>query len=62
MNTLVLKSFWQEEDGQDLVEYTLLLAFIALCAVALLNSVSGSIQNLWKTLSNSLTSATTAAS
>ncbi len=30
-----LKNFWVEEDGQDMVEYSLLLAFIALGATAL---------------------------
>ena len=62
MTTHALKAFWQEEDGQDLVEYSLLLAFIALAAVAILNSVKGSISTLWGDISNALTSATTAAS
>ena len=62
MNTLAMKAFWQEEDGQDLVEYSLLLAFIALAAVALLSSVKGQITTLWADISNALTSATTAAS
>ena len=58
----VLTALWREEDGQDLVEYSLLLAFIALAAVAILNSASSSISTLWKDISNALTSATTAAS
>jgi Flp pilus assembly pilin Flp len=62
MITLAMKAFWQEEDGQDLVEYSLLLAFIALAAVALLSSVKTQIQTLWGDISNALTSATTAAS
>ena len=36
MITSTLQTFWQEKDGQDLVEYSLLLAFIALAAVAIL--------------------------
>jgi Flp pilus assembly pilin Flp len=62
MITLAMKALWQEEDGQDLVEYSLLLAFIALAAVALLSSVKGQIQTLWGDISNALGSATTAAS
>ena len=62
MITLAMKAFWQEEDGQDLVEYSLLLAFIALAAVALLSSVKTQITTLWSDISNALTSATTAAS
>ena len=30
-----LKRFWQEEEGQDLIEYTLLLAFVALASASL---------------------------
>ena len=60
--SLTLQALWADEDGQDLVEYTLLLAFIALAAIALLNSTSASIKNLWQKTSTALTSATTAAS
>ena len=30
-----LKNFWKEDQGQDLIEYTLLLAFVALASAAL---------------------------
>lgn len=62
MITSALRGFWREEDGQDLVEYSLLLAFIALAAVAILNQASGSIKTLWQDISTALTSATSAAS
>ncbi len=51
------KSLWREEEGQDLVEYSLLLAFIALAAVGVLTSVSTEVNGLWKTVNNSLSSA-----
>lgn len=41
------KRFWNEEDGQDLVEYTLLLAFVALASAALFISAGTSINNIW---------------
>lgn len=56
------KTLWAEEDGQDLVEYSLLLAFIALAAVTILSSVKTSIKTLWNDVSNALTCATTGAS
>lgn len=62
MMTSALKTFWQEEDGQDLVEYSLLLAFIALAAVSILSSVGGSIKSLFTGMNTALTSASTAAS
>ena len=55
-----LLSFWKEEDGQDLVEYSLLLAFIALAAVALLGSVKGSIGAMWTSINSTMTSANAA--
>ena len=51
-----------EEDGQDLVEYSLLLAFIALAAVALLSSVSHNVTTLWQDCSNAFSTALTTAS
>jgi pilus assembly protein Flp/PilA len=62
MITSALQAFWQEEDGQDLVEYSLLLAFIALAAVALLSGVGGNVNKIWTTINSSIGSAATAAS
>ena len=62
MITSVLQAFWQEEDGQDLVEYSLLLAFIALAAVALLTGVQGSIKTLWQNINNGISNAAVTAS
>ena len=62
MVTSVMNAFWQEEDGQDLVEYSLLLAFIALAAVALLQSAKTSINTLWTNISTALANAATASS
>ncbi len=62
MITSALQAFWREEDGQDLVEYALLLAFIALAAVAVLTSVQTNIKTLWKDISNALSDAVSAAS
>jgi Flp pilus assembly pilin Flp len=50
-----------EEDGQDLVEYSLLLAFIALAAVAVLGNVKTQINGLWTTVNSKLSSANTVA-
>jgi Flp pilus assembly pilin Flp len=62
MSTSVLKALWREEDGQDMVEYALLLAFIALAAVTILSSTSGSLNKLWNAVSTTLSSSATAAS
>ncbi len=62
MITSAIKAFWQEEDGQDMVEYALLLAFIALAAIAVMGGVSQKLNGLWTTINTQLTNANTAAS
>jgi Flp pilus assembly pilin Flp len=56
-----LKNFIQDEQGQDLVEYTLLLAFIALAIGALYTAMGTSILNIWTKANTDLTNANTAA-
>jgi Flp pilus assembly pilin Flp len=62
MISSMLKTFWQEEDGQDMVEYALLLAFVALAGVSLLSGISTSIKGIFTSISTNLASANTAAS
>ena len=52
-----LKTFWQDESGQDLIEYTLLLAFIALASASLYLSAGNSVQGIWSTASSQLAAA-----
>jgi Flp pilus assembly pilin Flp len=52
-----LKRFWQEESGQDLIEYTLLMAFIALASAAIFIGAGGSISQIWTTANAQLASA-----
>lgn len=56
-----LKVFCNEEDGQDLVEYSLLLAFLALATIGLLTNARTSLNGLWGTVSTSLNTANTTA-
>ena len=51
-----LKAFWQEEDGQDMVEYALLIAFVAIAAIALLGGVGNSVKSMWSNISSTLNS------
>ncbi len=47
-------ALWQEEVGQDMVEYALLLGFVALAAVSLLTGVRTSISSIWSIASSTL--------
>lgn len=51
------KAFWNDERGQDLVEYTLLMAFVALAAAALFLGAGSSIQGIWTTSNTNLSQA-----
>ncbi|HEY7210780.1 MAG TPA: Flp family type IVb pilin [Bryobacteraceae bacterium] len=57
----MVRSFFKEEDGQDLVEYSLLLAFIALAAVAVLGQVKTQISGVWSKVNSKLANASAAA-
>jgi len=57
----LLRNFWNDEQGQDLIEYTLLMAFVALASAALFLGAGGSIKSIWTTTNNQLSSAAGAA-
>ena len=57
-----LRKFWQEEQGQDLIEYTLLMAFVALASASLFIGAGGSIKGIWTTSNSQLAAANTQAS
>ena len=57
-----LYGFLTEEQGQDLIEYTLLLAFVCLASAALFISAGGSVGGIWSATNSRLTAANTAAS
>jgi Flp pilus assembly pilin Flp len=48
---------WHEEQGQDLIEYTLMLAFVALASAALFSSAGTSINQIWSKTNSQLTTA-----
>jgi Flp pilus assembly pilin Flp len=43
----LIRQFVREEKGQDLVEYTLLLAFVCLASAALFIGAGKSMANVW---------------
>ena len=57
----MLRRLWKDEEGQDLIEYTLLLAFVALASAALFLGAGGSISGIWTTSNSQLASANTIA-
>jgi Flp pilus assembly pilin Flp len=57
-----LLGFLNDDQGQDLIEYTLLMAFVALASAALFLGAGGSISGIWSTSNSQLVAANTSAS
>ena len=58
----MIARFLREEDGQDLVEYSLLLAFVCLGAAALFVNAGSQIYGIWTVANTFLVNANTSAS
>jgi Flp pilus assembly pilin Flp len=50
----ILRRLWRGEQGQDLVEYTLMVAFLAMTSAALFYSAGGNINVVWGSASSTL--------
>ena len=63
MNNLktLLKNLARDEQGQDLIEYTLLLAFVCLASAGIFTSAGQSVKQIWGYASTDLLSAASAA-
>ena len=57
-----LRNFWNDEQGQDLIEYTLLMAFVALASAALFIGAGKSVQGIWLATNSQLSAANASAS
>ena len=58
----MLRNLIVDDQGQDLIEYTLLLAFVVLASAALFISAGGSIRGIWGQANGILSNANVAAS
>jgi Flp pilus assembly pilin Flp len=61
MKTMFM-NFCKDDQAQDLIEYTLLIAFVALASAALFIGAGGSIKTIWNATNAQLANAATSAS
>jgi len=61
-NMNFLRTFWKEERGQDLIEYTLLMAFVALASAAMFLGAGKSVKGIWTSMNTQLATANTGGS
>ena len=57
-----LRNFWNEDEGQDLIEYSLLMAFVALASAALFIGAGKNISSIWSSSNSQLANAALQAS
>src|SRR5437762_8665241 len=56
MHRIVYK-FWRDEEGQDLIEYSLLMTFIAIACLAFIGSGRGAVQGIWSSSNSQVAAA-----
>jgi len=54
--------FLRDDNGQDLIEYTLLMAFVALASAAVMASVGSPVPRIWSSVNYQLALASSASS
>jgi Flp pilus assembly pilin Flp len=57
----LLRSFAAEENGQDLIEYSLIITFIAIACMAFVGTGRPGIERVWTVSNSKLVSAKSAA-
>jgi Flp pilus assembly pilin Flp len=50
----VLGRCWEDEDGQDMVEYAIIVVLLSAVAIAAIQSVGSSVGSLWNSISSTL--------
>jgi pilus assembly protein Flp/PilA len=58
MKSLLVR-LWREEEGQDLIEYALLIVLVALGAIVGMSTLASDINSVFGAAGSDLTSATT---
>jgi Flp pilus assembly pilin Flp len=55
----LIRSFGQDERGQDLIEYSLLIAFVALSCTAIMIATGRTVPGVWASADTMLANANT---
>ena len=56
-----LRRFWNDESGQDLIEYSLLITFIAIACMWFVGAGRGPVNGVWTTANGHVNNAAAAA-
>jgi Flp pilus assembly pilin Flp len=58
----LIRNLWKNEEGQDLIEYTILLSFVTLSVVGLFMGAGKDVKGVWAVSNNDLAQANSRAS
>ena len=50
----LIQRFIREEDGQDIIEYALLAAFISICAVLIISQIGPSVRDRYQQVADAV--------
>jgi len=51
-----MRHLWQDEEGQDLTEYALLMALVALVAITTMQTLGSAISNVFSNAASTMSS------
>ena len=54
----LVKRLIKEEEGQGMIEYVIIAAFISIIAIATIKLIGPKVQNVWNSVDNGLTPTT----
>lgn len=57
-----IRRFWQDDEGQDLIEYTLLMTFIVIACMWFVAAGRDSVNHIWTSANSTVTTAGSSAS
>ena len=49
-----LCNFWKEQDGQDIIEYSLLICFIAIAVMFVMGTTRPAVNQIWQSSNSDL--------
>jgi len=55
-------NLWKDERGQDLIEYSILISFVAIAVVGMFMGAGNDVKGVWAVSNNQLTQANSRAS
>lgn len=57
----MMRKMWQDDDGQDLIEYALIAGLVSLCCWVAITAAGSSVAAVWNSVTTALGNASTSA-